>query len=1229
MQPLGEPTERSGGTLVGNRNNSKELRLLAIDGGGVRGLSALQIIKQLMESIDPTNPPKPCDCFDMIGGTSTGGLIAVMLGRLEMTVDEAIDAYKDLSPKIFVHIHHRITWRGQVQGRFDHEALENGVKAILDDKGLPKETLLHNPSPTACKTFVCATSKQTKQTVVLSSYLSRRRGADMLRKTKIWEAARATSAASSFFDSITIGDEDFIDGATAANNPISEMWTEAYDTFQNNTEWSLEDNICCLVSVGTGMPSIIPFGDDPVRIGKALLDIATDTESKAEDFHRHHTQMANQGRYFRFNVTKGLEAVGLEDASQVKTIVAVTRMYIQSQKAFEKLQTCAKKLDKRQIALVLTLAVELAQRLEESTAARRSRSTSLTWFKNTSGYRQWLDWAGSILWYPLTPRSVSLQHENLATCVAYDLLQEAQLSNHTIKVVYFTCSADMDSETRNIAMARDLAAVDHVEISLMLQSILAQLVIACGDMLERPSLHSLDKASLRQVFLDRKCLDSQIDIFARRDQIHPPEEGTNEWIWTNPVYQDWEKAHSGILWIQGKAGSGKSVLAKSICTRLSQRSKTHQQFVTRSTVLTSEFFYNRRGGSQGVSHESMLRSILYQVLEKDRTLFKYFQDEYRSRRWRVDLPNLLTDILLRIANAENYDSQIISVIDALDESRQRDDEFESSGMFMEAVIKIFKSIVEGPRSRVKLVVLSRPNKSIEQAFKSCYRILLENENTNDISAIVDARLQCLQRSVHSADTSEDETEPQSIYSGLTRQRAQEMPSRSRAKKRGQDRLFKQMRETEAEELRMIGAYLKKHASGVILWVTLIVEELAQRMAEGLFTYEELHALLLTLPLRLTGMYSRMVDNLIRSHTADDLAKAKHILVWIMGASETKLLSLEELWDALAIPSDIQSALLSEKDPIVKNHIPFHTWNGLRRSLHKRCGSFIEIIAPSSYLFGPVEDPLDTKPHFVVQFIHQTAKDYLQSPDAKFFRINLLEAVGREYTSVDIINSAEYTVAGRYFGFACRSDMPNAVQNMLDIVSSTDGWWKHNRNAVISSALLEAITAENLVAVKALTEGTWISRDISTFEPFIRRAVRTGNRPIIFHLHEIATGLGEEGTDNATGQPRARDGPPKRFDFNFWGLSTEPLPVDHESANIQMETSKQADSVGDEIGEAFKKIVDYIKSQEALIPVDSLLRSTSEPYGHPPIHIDRSPLALSQSTASTSRTPMSTLEKHGR
>jgi patatin-like phospholipase/acyl hydrolase len=55
----------------------RDLCLLSLDGGGIRGLSSLQVLKQLMESVGSVaelqSTPKPCDVFDMIGGTSAGG----------------------------------------------------------------------------------------------------------------------------------------------------------------------------------------------------------------------------------------------------------------------------------------------------------------------------------------------------------------------------------------------------------------------------------------------------------------------------------------------------------------------------------------------------------------------------------------------------------------------------------------------------------------------------------------------------------------------------------------------------------------------------------------------------------------------------------------------------------------------------------------------------------------------------------------------------------------------------------------------------------------------------------------------------------------------------------------------------------------------------------------------------------------------------------------------------
>ena len=64
-------------------------RILSLDGGGVRGLSSLLILREIMEEIQAKTgasktPTRPCEYFDLIGGTGTGGIIAIMLGLLGM-----------------------------------------------------------------------------------------------------------------------------------------------------------------------------------------------------------------------------------------------------------------------------------------------------------------------------------------------------------------------------------------------------------------------------------------------------------------------------------------------------------------------------------------------------------------------------------------------------------------------------------------------------------------------------------------------------------------------------------------------------------------------------------------------------------------------------------------------------------------------------------------------------------------------------------------------------------------------------------------------------------------------------------------------------------------------------------------------------------------------------------------------------------------------------------------
>jgi patatin-like phospholipase/acyl hydrolase len=80
--------------------------LLSLDGGGIKGISSLVIIKAIMDKVaelegSPATPRKPVDYFHLAGGTSTGGIIALMLFRLRMTPQQAIDAYMKVGAYVF------------------------------------------------------------------------------------------------------------------------------------------------------------------------------------------------------------------------------------------------------------------------------------------------------------------------------------------------------------------------------------------------------------------------------------------------------------------------------------------------------------------------------------------------------------------------------------------------------------------------------------------------------------------------------------------------------------------------------------------------------------------------------------------------------------------------------------------------------------------------------------------------------------------------------------------------------------------------------------------------------------------------------------------------------------------------------------------------------------------------------------------------------------------------
>lgn len=292
------------------------LRILSLDGGGVRGYSMLIILQELMhrtfvetEGRAPKRHevPKPCEHFDLIVGTGTGGLIAIMLGRLRMDVETCKDVYVRMTRRVFEtdKTFAGIPYRSTL---FKASKLEEAIMqcvrehTIYDDEGndnhdgqtapptpmtpgsaMPPSGRMHRSASNASnysqigmtpvnmriaamkwgnphallydnreertKTAVAAVYKGTKKSghgqVLLRSYDSRKEPPIEPNAT-IWQAGRATCATALAFKPIQVGQSVFLDEGTGKYNPAPMALDEAVCN-----EWPGRD-VGVFISIGTG-----------------------------------------------------------------------------------------------------------------------------------------------------------------------------------------------------------------------------------------------------------------------------------------------------------------------------------------------------------------------------------------------------------------------------------------------------------------------------------------------------------------------------------------------------------------------------------------------------------------------------------------------------------------------------------------------------------------------------------------------------------------------------------------------------------------------------------------------------------------------------------------------------------------------------------------------------------------------------------------------------------------
>jgi uncharacterized protein len=193
-------------------------QVLSLDGGGVRGLFVAATLAALEEDLEL----QLVDHFDLIVGTSTGGILALALGA-GIPPAEILCFYQQHKDEIF---RNPLGWRGlraMVRAKYPSRRLERPLREIFGERLLGESRV-----PLVIPAYNIGDN---------AVYLFKTPHHDRLRRdhrVPMWQVAMATAAAPTFFPAFRLpeGRERLVDGGVWANNPAMVGVTEAVSMFR-------------------------------------------------------------------------------------------------------------------------------------------------------------------------------------------------------------------------------------------------------------------------------------------------------------------------------------------------------------------------------------------------------------------------------------------------------------------------------------------------------------------------------------------------------------------------------------------------------------------------------------------------------------------------------------------------------------------------------------------------------------------------------------------------------------------------------------------------------------------------------------------------------------------------------------------------------------------------------------------------------------------------------------
>uniref|UniRef100_UPI0037E96739 calcium-independent phospholipase A2-gamma n=1 Tax=Semicossyphus pulcher TaxID=241346 RepID=UPI0037E96739 len=269
------------------------IRVLAIDGGGTRGLLALQTLHKLQ-----TLTGKPIhQLFDYICGVSTGAILAFMLGIFQIPLEECEEMYRKLGADVFKqNVIVGTVKMGWSHAFYDSEIWENILKERMGE-GFMIESARNPNCPK-----VAAVSAIVNRGLPLKAYVFRNyRLMPGVRshylgdcKHKMWQAIRASSAAPGYFQEFVLGKDLHQDGGLLINNPTALAIHECKCLWPNTP-------LQCVLSLGTGRYETAGKNGTTYTSLKAKLTNVISSATDTEEVHTMLDALLPPDTYFRFN----------------------------------------------------------------------------------------------------------------------------------------------------------------------------------------------------------------------------------------------------------------------------------------------------------------------------------------------------------------------------------------------------------------------------------------------------------------------------------------------------------------------------------------------------------------------------------------------------------------------------------------------------------------------------------------------------------------------------------------------------------------------------------------------------------------------------------------------------------------------------------------------------------------------------------------------------------------